>query len=268
MCKDSILSGKNLEMLTDSRVKREREYHDRYFAEGNREPTQKFYHVFGASTEHYERQLTELGGTGKRALEYGCGDGQWSYAYFLAERGADVTGIDISDVAIQLAQKEADRRGLRKAKFQMMNAEQMEFADSSFDLICGSAILHHLDLERSYAELARVLTPDGAAVFSEPLGHNPAINWYRHRTPELRTPDEHPLRMGDVRLAQEYFGRVEMKSFYLLSLMGVPFRNATWFPRLRSFLNRADRVLFRLVPFIARYAWIGILVLKEPRKHD
>ncbi len=157
--KSASLNRKNsLEMLTDSRVKREREYHNCYFAEGNREPTQKFYHVFGASTEHYERQLTALGCAGKRVLEYGCGDGQWSHAYFLAERGADVTGIDISDVAIQLAQDEADRRGLRKATFRMMNAEQLEFADSSFDLICGSAILHHLDLERSYAELARVLT--------------------------------------------------------------------------------------------------------------
>jgi len=45
-----------------------------------------------------------------RALEYGCGTGPG--ACFLAERGMRVTGIDLSPIAIELARREADRRGL------------------------------------------------------------------------------------------------------------------------------------------------------------
>jgi SAM-dependent methyltransferase len=45
-----------------------------------------------------------------RALEYGCGTGPG--ACFLAERGMCVTGIDLSPIAIDIARREADRRGL------------------------------------------------------------------------------------------------------------------------------------------------------------
>lgn len=38
--------------------------------------------------------------------------------------------------------------------------------------------------------------------FSEPLGHNPIINWYRNRTPEMRTEDEHPLLIKDIEFAK------------------------------------------------------------------
>ena len=83
--------------------------------------------------------------------------------------------------------------------------------DDSFDLVCGSGILHHLDLPAAMRELARVLRPSGRAVFMEPLGHNPAINAFRNRTPELRTPDEHPLLGKDLKLCRRYFGSVEVK---------------------------------------------------------
>jgi hypothetical protein len=40
--------------------------------------------------------------------------------------------------------------------------------------------------------------PAGWALFSEPLGHNPLVNWYRNRTPEQRTEDEHPLLLSSI----------------------------------------------------------------------
>jgi 2-polyprenyl-3-methyl-5-hydroxy-6-metoxy-1,4-benzoquinol methylase len=250
--------------MNDSRIEREKEYHDKFFESGDREQTQKFYSVFGASTDHFEQYLVERC-RGKTVLEYGCGEGQWSYAYFLAEHGANVTGIDISDVAIAIARGTALERGL-EIDFRVMNGEAMEFADNSFDLICGSAILHHLDLNKAYSELARTMKPNGSAIFSEPLGHNPLINMYRKRTPQLRTADEHPLKMHDLRLARKYFGRVEMKSYYLLALGGVQFRNSSFYPRLRDFLSACDRLLFAAMPFLRRYAWISIITLSQPKK--
>jgi ubiquinone/menaquinone biosynthesis C-methylase UbiE len=64
-----------------------------------------------------------------------------------------------------------------------MNAEATTFPDNSFDLICGSSILHHLNLDKACAEIRRILRPDGGAVFIEPLGHNPLINMFRKLTP-------------------------------------------------------------------------------------
>jgi SAM-dependent methyltransferase len=250
--------------MDDPRLEREKKYHDQYFKSGDREQTQKFYTVFGASTDCYEKYLSAHC-RGKTVLEYGCGEGKWSYAYWLAERGADVYGIDISGVAIAIARGTAMERGL-DINFRVMNGEAMDFPDHTFDLICGSAILHHLDLNKAYAELARTLKPHGSAVFSEPLGHNPLINLYRQRTPQLRTADEHPLKMRDLKLARKYFGKVEMKSFYLLSLVGVPLRRTFFYPAVRSFLNACDRALFAVIPFFRRYAWISIITLSQPKQ--
>src|SRR3546814_13720576 len=74
-----------------------------------------------------------------------------------------------------------------------MNAEAMDFPDDSFDLVFGSGIIHHLDIDRAFAEIARVLRPGGRAVFVEPPGLNPAIEIYRRLTPGAPPPAAHPL---------------------------------------------------------------------------
>jgi SAM-dependent methyltransferase len=183
----------------------------------------------------------------------------------LAAKGALVTAIDISDVAIQQAKEHARREGV-DLTCRRMDAERLEFPDNSFDLVCGVAILHHLDLEKACACLARVMAPGGHAVFMEPLGHNPAINLYRRLTPQLRTTDEHPLLMKDLRTAERYFARVENHFFTLQPLLAVPFRRTRIFRRLLKALESADRLLFTVCPPARRLAWQVVIVLGQPRK--
>jgi SAM-dependent methyltransferase len=237
----------------------EREFHDRAFSEDVRARAGKFYAVIRASRAFYEGFLAERA-QGARALEYGCGPG--SYAFFLARHGAEVTGIDISETAIQQARAQAEQEDLA-VDFRVMNAERLDFPDDTFDLICGTGVIHHLELTTAYGELARSLKPDGAAAFVEPLGHNPLINLYRRRTPELRTRDEHPLLLGDVDLARSYFRRVEPHFFHLASLLAVPFRRRSGFAPLLGALDAVDRTLFR-VPALRRYAWQVVIVLSDP----
>ncbi|MFM7032339.1 MAG: class I SAM-dependent methyltransferase, partial [Bacteroidota bacterium] len=116
-------------------------------------------------------------------------------------------GIDISDVAIAQSKAQAQAENL-EIDFRRMNAEILEFEDNTFDIIVGSAILHHLDLDKAYKELHRCLKPGGKAVFIEPTGHNPLLNWYRKLTPQLRTVDEKPMRRKDFRKAASYFSEV------------------------------------------------------------
>ncbi len=250
---------------TESHVRKEREraYHNQAFSEGTRAEVAKFYSVVQASRARY---LDLLAGrcAGARVLEYGCGPG--SYSFRLAEMGAQVVGIDISDVAIAQCRATAAERRLETAEFHVMDAESLAFPDASFDLICGTGILHHLDLSRALPELARTLRPGGTATFIEPMGHNPLLELYRRRTPQLRTVDEHPLRMPDFDTIRRHFGEVDAEFFHLLSLAAIPFRRLPGFVPLMRGLDAADRALFRLVPYFRRHSWVVVLRLSEPRR--
>ena len=248
-------------MSEDLRVDRERRFHDRVFADGSRAVADKFYEVAESSKLFYERALCAQ--PPGQALEYGCGRG--SHAYMLAKAGWKVLGIDISNEAIRQAEARAEAEGLADSVvFRIMDAERLELRDGSVDLVCGSGILHHLNWQASLAEVARVLRPDGRGVFIEPLGHNPLINLYRRRTPRLRTADEHPLRINDLRLARDWFERVDVHPFHLSVLAAVPFRRQGWFDVAVSVFDRLDHALFKL-PGTGRYAWQVVLEFARPR---
>jgi 2-polyprenyl-3-methyl-5-hydroxy-6-metoxy-1,4-benzoquinol methylase len=222
----------------------------------------KWYSIAGQSREFAERYL-RLHCPGARALDFACGDGQ--YAMLMAEAGANVTGIDISETSVHNAQREAARRGLQ-AEFQAMDCEQMSFPSQTFDLINVNGVLHHLDLSRAYSELARVLRPNGSVVCVEALAHNPVFQAYRRMTPHLRTEfeTEHIMRRRDILRARTYFKRVEWRFFHLVSLLAVPFRGSAVFDPLLSALERVDSVLLAL-PAVRWWAWQIGFVLAEPK---
>ena len=195
-------------------------------------------------------------------LEYGCGKGK--HAFALARCGADVVGIDISAEGVRQAAAQARAEGLEdKLDFAVMNAEVLQFPDDSFDLVCGSGILHHLNLESACHELARVLKPEGRAIFYEPLGHNPLINLYRKLTPKMRTEDEHPLLASDLKTLAGYFHKARFDYYAFCTLLAVPFRALPGFKGLLSVLEFFDRILLRL-PFIKRQAWLVVIQLDRP----
>jgi ubiquinone/menaquinone biosynthesis C-methylase UbiE len=251
----------------DERLESERRFHNTVFTTDQREAALKYYNVVGRSRERYINLITELG-HGRRVLEYGCATG--SYVFHLANRGARVTGIDISDGALEEARRNATKElnPGAEAEFKQMNAEALEFPDATFDLVCGTGILHHLDLAKSYSELRRVLKPDGAAVFVEPMAHNPLIALYRWATPKMRTADEHPLLVSDLKMAERYFGEVQSEFYHLLSLAAVPFRKTPVFGPLVRALERTDDLIFETAQSMRRFAWRVVLVLRKPRREN
>lgn len=236
------------------RYERERTFHDDRFAAENRQQTDKFYEVDAGATR-YDALLDSIR-PGQRVLEYGCGAG--SAAFRLAARGADVVGIDISAVGVEAARSQATATA-SSARFEVMNAEALDFPAATFDVVCGSGILHHLDIERAAHEVARTLVPGGWGVFFEPLGMNPLINAYRRRTPHLRTPDEHPFVEADFELLRRVFPVVEVETFNLLALAAAPLAGRAWARRLTKVLQRADARLFSAVPQARRWGWVVVI---------
>ena len=244
---------------TEARLAREAAFHDERFADDTRAATDKFYAITKESFGWYrERALGDLGG--KAFLEYGCGPG--SIAFDAATQGAKAVGIDISPVAVEQANARATGTG-NGARFEVRNAEASGYADASFDRIAGSGILHHLDLDRAYRELARLLRPGGRGVFLEPLGHNPLINAYRKRTPQMRTEDEHPLLRADFDLANRYFASVRTRFFHLSSLAAVPLRGRPGFGALLAALSGIDRLLLASASPLRWNAWMAVVELER-----
>jgi hypothetical protein len=93
-------------------------------------------------------------------------------------------------------------------------------------------------------------------IFLEPLGHNPLINWYRRRTPQMRTEDEHPLLKSDLALAREYFSKIRSRFFHFAVLGAVPLRRSLLFKPALAIGEGIDRVLlscFKYDPINRRY---------------
>lgn len=176
---------------------------------------------------------------GRRVLDYGCGHGM--AAVVLARRGADVTGFDLSAGYVEEARRRAAANEV-VAEFRQADAEELPFANRSFDAVWGSAILHHLDLHRAGAELSRVLKPGGVAVFCEPWGGNPLVEFARRYLPypgKHRTPDERPLRPVDLGPLREHFPDMTLRGFQFLGMA-------------RRLLRREGRVAGRLDRWDAR----------------
>jgi len=243
----------------DDRIEREKQFHDDIYASRGREGLSFFYPAETTMRAAYEEQILS-GCTGKRVLEYGCGLG--SYAFELTARKARVTGIDISHVAIDYAQRTAADRGLT-IDFRVMNAESLDFPDGAFDLVCGSGILHHLNLETALDQIRRVLAPGGKGVFVEPLGHNLVINGFRRLTPQLRTRDEHPLTDIDLAMIRGKFPGVQITPYYLFAIAAFGVRPRSLYPAISKGLELLDAAAFSIFPRLAKYAWQILLVLRK-----
>ncbi len=128
----------------------------------------------------------------KSVLEIGCGLG--TDAIRFARAGANYTGVDLTERSIELVQRRFDFENLR-GHLQTADAENLPFADETFDLVYSHGVLHHTpDTERAINEAHRVLKPGGTAMVM--LYHKNSYN-YRVNIMTLR-------RMGARLLAFDW----------------------------------------------------------------
>lgn len=198
---------------------------------------------------------------GSHILDYGCGSG--GNSVLLANRGAHVSGVDISPHLVSLARRRMEINGRpRGASFVVCSGYDLPFPDRSIDIVFGIAILHHLDLDATSREVHRVLKPGGRAIFQEPVRDLRLMRAARrlipYRAPDI-SPFERPLLMSEIRAFAAPFERSTIRAFSL------PFVNVVQaLGPLRKYIHgayRLDGALLRRLPVLEPMAGTRVLEL-------
>ena len=122
----------------------------------------------GALTERIEGDtIFQLAGDldGKRVLDLGCGDGTYSIAAF--EKGAHVTGVDISNAMLDSAERRAAACGA-SVEWRQASAKLLPFESGTFDIVLAVTILCFIKNPLQVVqEVSRVMHPGGSFVIGE-----------------------------------------------------------------------------------------------------
>ena len=119
-------------------------------------------------------------------LEIGCGLGTDGAQF--AKAGANYTGIDLTEAAVDLARRRFEISDL-PGTFRVADAERLDFPNECFDLVYSHGVLHHTpDTRAAVREVHRVLRPGGRAVVM--LYHRDSYN-YRVNISMLRRAGVH-----------------------------------------------------------------------------
>lgn len=165
-------------------IDKQKSYYDRYFSsqKPRREDDLTFKDYFLDNVIDRSRV-----GTSDRVLELGCGSGIFTRR--LLARGASVTGLDISPHGLAIMRTEFSHL-IDNGKLQLVEGDINEYLATSpntYDVICGSGIIHHLsDPDRTFGLMKRCLAPSGRIFFSpEPNGTGLYGTVWRYLAPTL-----------------------------------------------------------------------------------
>jgi ubiquinone/menaquinone biosynthesis C-methylase UbiE len=162
---------------------------------------------------HYLPRLVDFSAyRGQSLLEVGCGIGT-DLARF-ARGGAEVTGIDLSQTAIDLARKNFALNNLSAKELRVANGEQLPYPDASFDVVYGHGVIQYTaDPARLIRECHRVLKPGGTGIF---MVYN-RVSWLNALSKVMKVALEHEdapvlkkFSIAEFRELLKPFDRVEI----------------------------------------------------------
>ena len=172
-------------------------------------------------------------------LDAGCGLGELSV--YLASKGFNVIGVDISKEACNGAMKLAEQVGvIDRCNFLANSLEQIDVDDLSIDFIIGHASLHHfIKYEKIPKEFNRVMKLGSKGFFADSFGENKLYHIFHNK--------EEMERLGDVILTK----KLVMNYFRIFKTEITP---ADWFVMLdKLYLRVFPKKLYAVVKKISKF---------------
>ena len=175
-----------------------------------------------------------------KTLEIGCGTGV--FTELVSETGAEITACELAEQLISLAAKKS-----YSSNVQFLNQDISSVGpeyDNRYDVVWGSSVLHHLDLDIFLPKLFNLIRPGGHLVFAEPNMLNPQI-WLERNVNFIRkktgtSPDETAFFRWGLKksLLREGFTNVSIKPHEFLH----PATPKSLIPLMRSLTFFAEKL--------------------------
>ena len=226
----------------------------------------KFYKITKKSKDYVRKWLREHV-IGKVFLDYACGEGRHSEDVLKNSSPRILIGLDISPESVKMCQdKTSNIKTKSKVYFIQGDCENTELPDNSIDVILCSEMLHHLNLKSAFKELYRICDKGGLVFCCEALGINPIIQWYRNRTPNMRTEYEthHILTPKAFDIAKEVgFVVKEVKYWHLFAIPSAfLFKHKILFQIFLKIGNFLDSIFLK-IPGLQKLAWQFTFILQK-----
>jgi len=152
----------NLELIENIRQQFDNTPYPRIPLEQSPKDNSELLYLHNLVTAYYLRNRRVINTEGKVILDAGCGTGYKSLVLAIANPGAKIVGIDLSEESVKLAEQRVQYHGVANAEFYALKIEDLPSLGLEFDYINADEVLYLLpDAIAGLQAMKSVLAPDG-----------------------------------------------------------------------------------------------------------
>jgi len=156
------MDHQNLELIENIRQQFNNTPYPRVPLEYSPKDDSELLYIHNLVTAYYFRNRRVINTEGKVILDAGCGTGYKSLLLALANPGAKIVGIDLSEESVKLAEQRLQYHGVANAEFYVLKIENLPSLGLEFDYINADEVLYLLpDPVAGLQAMKSVLAPDG-----------------------------------------------------------------------------------------------------------